>query len=96
MGILTQGQVYELDMASYLEGFGGDLWQQQNNKSTFGVLVLAMGRDRAKMYVMENSHMLNVLQQVEDIMKGLPELSSNAGKHYLGSRMAVCHNTGPP
>ena len=26
----------------------------------------------------------------------LLELSSDAGKHYLGSRMAVCNNTGPP
>ena len=27
-------------MANSLEGFGGDLWQQQNNKSTLGLLVL--------------------------------------------------------
>ena len=40
LGILTQGQAYELDMANSLEGFGGDLWQQQNNKSTLGLLVL--------------------------------------------------------
>lgn len=61
LGILTQGQAYELDMANYLEGFGANLWQQRNNKSTLGLLALAMGRDRAKIYVMENSYMLNMM-----------------------------------
>lgn len=33
LGILTQGQACELDMASHPEGFGWGLRQQQNNKS---------------------------------------------------------------
>ena len=33
LGILTQGQACELDMASHPEGFGWGLRQRQNNKS---------------------------------------------------------------
>ena len=32
LGILTQGQACELDVASYPEGFGWGLRQQQNNE----------------------------------------------------------------
>ena len=42
LGILTQGQACELDMASYSEGFGKGLWQRQNNESTLGLLVPAV------------------------------------------------------
>ena len=40
VGNSNSGTGLWIDMANSLEGFGGDLWQQQNNKSTLGLLVL--------------------------------------------------------
>lgn len=42
LGILTQGQACELDVPSYLGGFGWGLWQRQTNMSTHGLLVPAV------------------------------------------------------
>lgn len=36
--MLTQGQICELDMASYLERFGWNLWQQQNKTAICGLV----------------------------------------------------------
>lgn len=43
--MLTQGQICELDMASHLEGFGWNLWQQQNNIAICGLVGIGLERD---------------------------------------------------
>lgn len=55
-------------------GFWSQLWEGPSNDICDGKQLYAA---------------YNVLQQMEDVTKGLPELSSNAKNHYLGSRRAV-------
>ena len=47
LGILTQGQACELDVASYPEGFGQGLWQSKMMEEYPGAAGLSYGRGQS-------------------------------------------------
>ena len=73
-------------MVGYHEGFGWDLWQWRNKKSTLWASGPRCGRGQSRDVVSRNKGLcsLHALQQVEAVTVGLLKLLSNAKKHRFG------------
>lgn len=77
LGVWTQGQVCDLDVASYPEGFGGDLGQWQNDQSVLGLLVAAVRRGSAvTLRDWSRCAPSTMSQHVGDVTKGQEEALS--------------------